>query len=231
MVRISAGGYDVNRFLHGGYDSDVITTFYGPAGSGKTNFCLQAAVSQALKNNKVIYIDTEGGYSTERVKQLVGGDEKSYKDVIKNIFILKPTNFNEQKEAFKELEKHLKNQVSMIICDGITMLYRLDFATAREKDIGAIQLVNAELTRQMKLLAVVARKQDIPVLVTNQVYQWDDEIKMVGGDIMTYWSKCLIELVNEGGKRTAFLRKHRSLPEKKFPFQIIGLGIKKRGWI
>ena len=52
--------------------------------------------------------------------------------------------------------------------------------------------------------------------MTNQVYNWDKESKMVGGDILKYWSKCLIEMINENGKKTAYLRKHRSLPEKKF---------------
>ena len=235
-MKISGGSYDVNRWLHGGYDDEIITTIYGSAGSGKTNFCLQAAVSQAKKGNKVIYIDTEGGFSSERVKQLVGNDDKEKEKVLGNILILKPTNFEEQKKSFDSLLNHIKNQVSLIVCDGMTMLYRLDFASAREKsngngDISAIQHVNFELTRQMKLLAEISRKRYIPVIVTNQVYSWNDELKMVGGDIMTYWSKCLIELVIENGKRTAFLRKHRYLPDKRFPFTIVDLGIKKRGWI
>ena len=60
-MRISAGSYDLNTFLSGGYETDIITTIYGPAGSGKTNFCILASVSQAKKLNKVIFIDTEGG--------------------------------------------------------------------------------------------------------------------------------------------------------------------------
>lgn len=243
MVKLSAGSYDINRWLHGGYDYDIITTLYGGPGSGKTNFCLLAAVSQAKKGKKVIFIDTEGGFSSERVKQLLGREiEKEngekYASVLKNILILKPTSFNEQKKVFDELHKHLdsdKNTVSLIIVDGMTMLYRLEFADAREKmngrDIGEIQKVNSELTRQMRVLAEISRKRGIPVLVTNQVYKWDDEIKMVGGDILKYWSKCLIELVNEGGRRTAFLRKHRSLPEKKFGFGIFDEGVRKRGWL
>ena len=82
MTRVSAGSYDLNKWLHGGYESDIVSVVYGGAGSGKTNFCLLIAVSQAKKGNKVIYIDTEGGFSVERVKQLVGDDE-DYKEVLK----------------------------------------------------------------------------------------------------------------------------------------------------
>jgi len=52
---------------------------------------------------------------------------------------------------------------------------------------------------------------------------------MVGGDLLKYWSKCLIELQYKEGKRKAILRKHRSLPEKELMFVIINSGIKKRG--
>lgn len=230
MSKISAGSYDLNKWLFGGYETDIVTVLYGPPGTGKTNFCMMVAVSQAKKGNKVIFIDTEGGFSVERIKQIVG-DEGDYEFVLENIFLLKPTNFSEQKEAFKKILEYLKKEVSIIIVDGMTILYRLDFAAAREKDFIEIQKTNAELVRQMRILAEISRKREIPVIVTNQVYKWDDEKKMVGGDILSYWGKCLIELNNENGKRTAFLRKHRSLPEKSLDFQITNSGIKKKGWI
>jgi DNA repair protein RadB len=189
-----------------------------------------AAVSQAKKGNKVVFIDTEGGFSSERVKQLVG--EKDGVDfVLKNILLLKPTNFGEQKEAFRKLNEYLKDEVSLIVVDGMTILYRLDFSAAREKDLEAMQRINSALVEQMKTLAEIARKRNIPVIVTNQVYNWQEEKKMVGGDIMQYWGKCMIELVNDKGRRTANLRKHRSLPEKSFEFRISNEGIKKTGWI
>lgn len=240
MVKVSAGNYDLNVWLKGGYDSGIVTTFYGGPGSGKTNLCMIAAVSQAKKGNKVIFIDTEGGFSSERVKQLfssrsANGDEKNLNvnEVLENILVLKPTNFKEQQQSFDQLLKHVKEQVSLIIVDGMTMLYRLDFADARssEKDIENMQIVNAALTKQMRLLVEIARKNDIPVLVTNQTYNWDNEVRMVAGDIIRYWSKCLIELTNESGKRTAFLVKHRSIGEKSLAFQIYDEGIRKRGWL
>lgn len=230
MVKISAGSYDLNKWLFGGYESDIISVIYGGPGTGKTNFCLLAAVSQAKKGNKVIFIDTEGGFSSERVKQLVNGD-LDYKEVLKNIFLLSPTNFDEQKDAFKKINTYLKDEISLIVVDGMTILYRLDFAAARDKDLASVQKINSLLVEQMKTLSEIARKKQIPVLVTNQVYRWEDERKMVGGDIMNYWCKCIIELVNDKGRRIAYLRKHRSLKEKELEFKIVDSGIKKSGWI
>ncbi len=230
MTRISAGSYDLNKFLHGGYETDIVTVIYGPPGTGKTNFCLLTAVSQAKKENKIIYIDTEGGFSIDRVKQI---NSENPENILKNIFLLKPINFQEQKESFKTLLKHLNKQISLIIVDSMTILYRLDFATARNSNNpeGEIPKINSELVAQIKTLAEIARKKEIPVIITNQVYNWEDERRMVGGDILKYWSKCLIELSNDKGKRTAKLIKHRSLPEKTFSFQITNEGIRKRGWL
>lgn len=228
MVKISAGSIDVNKWLEGGYESGILSVVYGPPGSGKTNFCLQSAVAAARKGKKVIYVDTEGGFSVERIKQMSGEDTR---EVLENILLLSPTNFKEQKEAFLQLLSYLKQEVSLIVVDGLTMLYRLDFANAREKDIGEIQKVNSELVRQLRVLSEIARKQDLAVIVTNQTYSWDNEQKMVGGDILKYWAKCIIELTYERGKRMAHLRKHRHLPESEMQFTIVDEGVRKRGWL
>jgi len=225
--KISSGSYDLNKWLFGGYEKDIISVIYGGPGTGKTNLCMLAAVSQAKKGNKVIFMDTEGGFSSERVKQLA---PENFEEVLKNILLLKPTNFSEQKKDFDKLLENVDKQVSLIIVDGLTILYRLDFAGAREDEKEA-RKISSELARQLRSLAEIARKKNIPILLTNQVYNWDNAKKMVGGDIVTYWGKCLIELSNERGHRVAYLRKHRSLPEKEMEFQIFDLGIRKRGWI
>lgn len=232
--KISAGSYDLNKWLYGGYDMDIVSVIYGASGTGKTNFCLLATVSQAKKGNKVIYIDSEGGFSSERVRQIAGED---YKKVLENILLLKPVDFSEQKKVFDKLHSYLKDEVSLLIVDGLTILYRLDSALARSRDekgaknSGEVRDVNSELVRQIRILAEIARKRNIPVIVTSQVYNWEDEQRIVGGDILKYWAKCWIELVYKDGKRKAFLRKHRSLPEKEIEFKIFNEGIKKAGWI
>ncbi len=242
-LKISAGSYDLDKFLHGGYENDIITTIYGPAGSGKTNFCMMAAVSQAKKGSKVIFIDTEGGFSVERVKQLAGKDH--LEEVLRNIMLLKPTSFEEQAKTFEVLLKELntKTPIGLIVIDGISMLYRLVLAEAsRKEDFKEVQNVNSELARQLRTLVQIARIRDICVLVTNQVYgeflsfeeiqQGKEKVMhMVGGDILKYWSKCILELTSSRGRRMLWIRKHRSLPEKSLDFAIVNEGIKKRGWL
>lgn len=232
-MKISTGSKDLDEWFYGGYETDIITTFYGPAGSGKTNLCIMAAAHQAALGKKVIYIDTEGGFSVERLKQIAPPN------VMKNILLLKATNFFEQREIFNKLLNLIKKDIGLIVVDSIAMLYRLELGEASSsKDFEKIQLINRSLARQLRILAEIARKKNIPVLVTNQVYSDFlsreeleagklKSVSMVGGDIIKYWSKCIVELQNKNyGKKCMILRKHRSLPEKKLIFKIVDKGIK-----
>jgi len=238
--KISAGSFDLNKWLYGGYEKGIITMIAGPPASGKTNFVLLASCSQAKKGNKVIFIDTEGGFSSERIRQIVGED---YKEILKNILLLNPTSFNEQKKIFiKLLDKIKKENVGLIVVDGMAMLYRLKLgSTVKLKDENHVKEVNREVARQMRVLAEISRKQNIPILITNQVYhgflseeEWKKGIKpeanIVGGDLFKYWSKAIIELKNENGKKKAILLKHRSMPKKEMSFEIRDKGIFRKRW-
>jgi DNA repair protein RadB len=241
--KVSTGSYDLNKWLNGGYEKDVITTLYGGPGTGKSNLCLIAAVSQAKKGNKVIFIDTEGGFSIDRITQLVGKDE-DVNEVLKNIIIMKPTNFHEQFVDFGKLLKEINkqkfdNKIGLIIIDSMTILYRLELADSKE-DKEKVREINGVLARQMKILAEISRKKQIPIILTNQVYsefltaeQRQEGIvagvRMVGGDILRYWSKCIIELQNNRGRRNAVLKKHRSLANKELHFEIINSGVRRKG--
>ena len=209
--KIPSGIPVINVLLDGGYEEGVITTIYGPAGSGKTNICLFCTIEVIKSGKKVIFIDTEGGFSVKRLEQI----SKNYKDVLKNMIFLRPTKFSEQKKAFSKLKSLAETKkVGLIIVDSIAMLYRLELGTTKE-----VYEINRELGKQIASLIEIARKMKIPILVTNQVYANFDErnkVNMVGGDILKYGSKCLIELqLTPDNKRRAILQKHRSLPEKK----------------
>lgn len=199
--------------LINGLEKDVITTVYGPAASGKTNICISSAVEIAKEGKKVIYIDTEGGFSVERLKQLV----EDYENILDHILFFKPTSFEEQKNVFEKLNEIVNEKVGLVVVDSISMLYRLERK-------GEDMEINRELGRQLGVLNEICRKKNIPVIITNQVYaNFDDKnkVNMVGGDILKYWSKCLIELSNfASGKRLAVVRKHRAMGEKELFFEI-----------
>jgi DNA repair protein RadB len=215
--KLSTGSEKLDSFLGGGYEHSVITTIFGPSGTGKTTACLLAAIS-ASKSGKVIFIDSEGGFSVERLKQL----SPDYTKVLERIFFLKPTTFDEQKHFFDSIDKTLPKNVSLLICDTISALYRIERGDDNRN-------LNAELGKQLGKLLEISRKSSIPVIITNQVYaDFDDrtKVRMVGGDIITYNSKCLIEFQPlSRSKRRAIMKKHRSIPECEIEFEIKQEGI------
>ena len=105
-----------------------------------------------------------------------------------------------------------------------------------------IRDINREVAIQMRILSQISRRQNLPILITNQVYHeflseeaWKKGIKpeanIVGGDLFKYWSKTIIELKNDSGKRKAVLIKHRSMPVKELNFEIRNEGIFKKRWM
>ena len=216
--RVTTGAKVLDKLLEGGYETDAITAIYGPAGSGKTNLALLAALEIAKKGKKAIFIDTEGGFSISRLKQIT----TDYKKMLNKIIFLKPTTFPEQKKAIERLQDLANDKIGLIVVDTITMLYRLE-RTLGENDF------NRELGKQIGVLNKICRTKKIPIIITSQVYSRFDQpgVNVVGGDIIKYGSKCLIELqALNRGRRKAILRKHRSIPgEKEIIFQIINKGI------
>jgi len=202
---ISTGSQDLEKFLK--YND--VTTIYGEAGSGKTTLCLLAAIEQALNNKKVLFLDSEKNFSTERFEQLLNGRNK---DCIKNILVLKIKNFNLQHQQIKQLE-NIKN-ISLIIVDSITHYYRRLYR--REPEIA-----KAMLGKQLSILNFISKK-NIPILVTSQVYSnMTDGVLPLAKEILTKFSKAMIKL--EKSPRKLIVEK----PEKKeIKFEIINEGIK-----
>lgn len=215
---IGTGINALDKLLQGGYETDAVVTIYGPAGSGKTNIALLAAIEAIKKGKKVIYIDTEGGFSASRLKQLVDEPKK----IMDKIIFIRPVQFEEQKKAFEELKTMMHSKIGLIVVDTISMLYRM------ERKLGENEF-NHDLGLQVGLLSEIARKNNIPSIVTSQVYTSfeNGKLNLVGGDILKYGSKCLIELqVLNNGKRKLILKKHRSLPsEKELIYEIVEKGI------
>ena len=206
----------LDELLRGGIEFGVISNFYGPPGSGKTNLCLLYTLSCLNNNSLVAYIDTENGFSIERFFQLGGT-----RDLLKKVYYEKPKNFKEQLKSIRKFEKV---DVQLIVVDSLVSLYRLEITRENYTE------VNKELAMHLSILSNIAREKNIPVIVTNQVYSVNpNEIELSGKDIVKYWSKCLIELKKIGdNRRVAILRKHRSLPEgKKIEFEITNTGIEK----
>lgn len=216
----------IDKLLEGGLEPGCITNFYGPAATGKTNVAKCAVVSAVNGGKKVVYIDTEGGFSVERLEQMAGSVKK-YTD---NIILLEPKTWEDQGKAVRKIESVLKKEpVGLIVVDSIVALWRVTI------DDDNHVLVNKELATQLSVLSKLAREYSIPVLITNQVYSEPEtgKIEMSGRNIVKWWSKNIVELMHAGRTscRIARISRARSLPEDKtVEFQICDKGLKDAGF-
>jgi len=220
--KIPSGSKILDRMLNGGYEKDIITTIYGPAASGKTILCMLCAINIARNSKKVIYVDTENNFSVERLKQVAKYD---YNKILGNMIFLRPISFEGQKNDFNKLRTIVDKNVGLIVVDTIGMLYRLEIGKNEN-----IYNVNKELGAQISYLNEIARKKHIPILITNQVYadfKNRDQIKIVGGDLLKYSSKCMLELTKTpSGNRKCIVKKARAIEEgKEITFKIVEGGI------
>jgi DNA repair protein RadB len=84
----------------------------------------------------------------------------------------------------------------------------------------------------MVLLLGYAKRYEIPVIITNQVYVDPERNTYVGlgGTVVEHLSKVIVRVERADGHRRATLTKHRSLPDGgSFEFDITGDGIRKIG--
>ncbi|MBS3816190.1 MAG: DNA repair and recombination protein RadB [Candidatus Thermoplasmatota archaeon] len=219
-MRLSTGCNSLDSLLGGGIESGIITEFFGKGGSGKSNICLQLAKNIALKDKKSIYIDTEG-VSIERLEQISG---KKSEKILKNTLFFRAHSFSEQGDFIQKSSKLVSEsdgEISLVIVDCFTVFYRTLLNKEGEEDL------SARLGRQLIELMKIARKEDIPVVITTQVYESDDGKRPVGGHILYHNAKTitLLKILNSH-LRKGVLKKHRSQPEgKSGKFKITEKGI------
>ncbi|MBN2518807.1 MAG: DNA repair and recombination protein RadB [Candidatus Altiarchaeota archaeon] len=213
---------DLTEFL-----PKTITQIYGGPATGKTNLCLYATVKEVQKGNKVIFIDTEGSFSPQRLKQICG---EGMEEATSNIILAEPSDFDEQKIAVNKLEDlMIKNKVGLIVVDSLVSLYRLEMGTSEDA-----YALNREMGKQLAQLLKISKKYKIPVVATNQVYATFEKGKEssktvpVGRDLLKYWTKIVIELKKEGSFRVATLVRHKFKPEgSSLRFKINDSGVEE----
>ncbi len=223
--------------LLSGLESRVITNFYGTPGTGKTNICMLMAADCARKGGKAVFIDTEGGFSLERLKQIAPHD---YESVLTGIELVEPRDLREQTRVVRRLAER---KPDLVIMDSSVALYRIEHAEMMEKvdnrnkkcELDSIMTANRELSKQLSSLSMLARDLEIPVVITTHAFRsWGNGCyDVVGGDPVRYWSKSIIFLEKTGktGERKAIIMKHRSQPEgKEVKFSLVSDGIKPSGF-
>ncbi|QLD86898.1 DNA repair and recombination protein RadB [Natronomonas halophila] len=206
---IPTGCETVDDLLNGGFERGTVTQIYGPPAAGKTNLALSAAIEVAADGGTALYIDTEG-ISVDRFEQLARAKagEESVEDIASRVIITDALDFAEQQEAVKDAADFAE-QADLVVLDSATGFYRLERHNEDEGD--TLRQVASQVTHLLSL----ARRHDLAVVITNQVYSDPDSdssrARPLGGHTLTHWSGTVLRLERfRAGNRRATLEKHRA---------------------
>ena len=202
---LSTGVKSLDELLGGGIAEGVLTQIYGSFATGKTTLAVQIGL---LSGKKVAYVDTEGGFSPERLSQMAEARGFNPEEALQRFILFTPGDFKEQRRVIGSLKKVVDKTFSLVVVDSLTAHYR---AEEQRRNLAN------ELAKQLQVLLWIARRNDIPVLVINQVH-FDSRagrMKPVAEHTLNYRTKDILRLdkLSTPGLRVAVLERHRFKPE------------------
>ena len=222
---LSTGCAPLDDLLGGGFERGVATQVYGPSAAGKTNLALVAATRTAAAGGLAVYIDTEG-LSFDRFEQVARGAaadfDVSLDELTERVVVSAAHDFDEQEQAVRDASDFAE-RADLIVLDSATGFYRLE---RHDGDEGATL---RRVAKQVTHLLSLARKRDLGVVLTNQVFTDidTDRVRPLGGHTLEHWTGTVLRLDRfRGGNRRATLEKHQSRPEGgRATFRITDQGI------
>jgi RecA/RadA recombinase len=191
----------IDELLERGLLAGELTLIYGKRGTGKTHVAMRCSYQCAKRELKVIFIDSNNTFSSNRLVTIAG---KELDAISPYIFICKPQTFEEQSRLLANLGSYNLGSVALIVLDAITTLYRLKLS---EKTIFKL---NMELNWQLAYLKELAKIYNIPILITSSVNiinqnKLEKKIQLIAKRVIEFWTQNSIYLENDpkkkGGKR------------------------------
>ncbi len=210
VLRVKTGSDKLDEFLYGGIETGAITELYGEFGSGKSQICHVMAMKcnrpldQGGLDSKCIYIDTEGTFRPERIKQMALAQDPvlNPEEILGNIKVCRVYNSGHLEYIIDNLVTYIEEfNAKMVVVDSIIALHRADYLgrgtlADRQQKIGSV----------IHKLLRIAEIYGIAVIMTNQVVTAPDTIfgdptKPTGGNTVGHASTYRIYLRKSGKNR------------------------------
>lgn len=194
MDHVSTGSNNLNSLLGGkGIEAGSVTEAYGAYGSGKSQMAHSLAVHAQLPKERggaegmVIFIDSEGTFRPERIRQIAGGLGLDASAALKNVLVARAFNSDHQMllvEKIPELINEKKLPIKLVIIDSITSHFRAEFSGR-----GMLADRQQKLNKHIHALIRLAEQSKLAVYITNQVMAnpgvlFGDPTTAIGGHIL-----------------------------------------------
>ncbi|KAK9070208.1 hypothetical protein SSX86_010608 [Deinandra increscens subsp. villosa] len=161
--------------LCGGLPFGALTELVGPAGIGKTQFCLKISLLAALPSRyggldgHVIYIDVESKFSSRRLIEIGINSfpeifclEGIAKEMAGRITVLRPGSLTEFTESLQKIQVSVRqHNVKLLIIDSMAALVSGEHEQGPQRQ--------HPLGSHISFIKALAESSRIPVVMTNQV--------------------------------------------------------------
>jgi DNA repair protein RadA len=235
IMKITTGSKALDEVLSGGFETASISECYGTYGSGKSQIAHVLAVTCQLDKEQggadgvCVFIDGEGTFRPERIKQIAEGLNLDPTEVLKKIKVARAYNSDHQMMVVNKIDQLIKDEglnVKLVVVDSLTSHFRAEYS-------GRGQLADRQqkLNRHMHELAKLANVHNLCVYVTNQVMAkpdtfFGDPTEAIGGNIVGHNSAFRIYLRRgKKGTRVGKLVDSPNLPEGEAIFQVTEKGL------
>lgn len=236
IVKITSGSPSFDNLLGGGFETGCITECFGAYGSSKTQLANSLAVRVQLPKEQggaegmAVFIDTEGTFRPERIKQIAEAAGVDPEEALKNIRVARAFNSDHQMILVEKVEELITKEnlpIKVVIVDSLTAHFRAEFVGR-----GTLAERQQKLNKHMHDLMKLASSYNIAVYVTNQVMArpdtfFGDPNEAIGGNIVAHNSTFRIYLRRgKKGSRVAKLVDSPNLPEAEAIFFITEHGVR-----
>ncbi|KAH0487396.1 MAG: hypothetical protein KVP17_002388 [Porospora cf. gigantea B] len=233
---------DVDSILDGGIPVGAgITEICGLPGTGKSQLCMQLAVTVQVPSGMsgigghALFIDTEGSFSAERTAMMAtamsehvkrrGGDQEhwDYETILRHIQVIRVFDHVELLAAVGGLGHYIRVHplVKLVVIDSIAFPFRQALKSQ-------IAERNAALSSIAKSLLHLAARYDLAVVVTNHMTTRLSD-QMVVPSLGPSWAHIpslrLVLTLDENGRR-AVVDKAVSLPSQSAEFCLNNNGLR-----
>lgn len=158
-------------------------------------------------NSKAIYIDTEGTFRADRIRDFAVANGLDPDETLRRIFITRAYNSDHQSLLTEEAERLIQkdNTYRVVVVDSLTSHFRSEFIGR-----GELATRQQKLNKHMHLLSKIAYMYNTVVLVTNQVMSspagfFGDPTQAVGGHIVGHNSAFRVYL-RPGKQKSVFAK-------------------------
>lgn len=199
-IKISTYSSSLDNILDGGLSTSELVEVYGESNTGKTQLAMQVSLSASSYGFKSLYIDTEGTFRPERIKEIAERRGLESDRILANIYCTRATDTYSQFECIRSLLSDQRfSNCKMVIVDTLTRNFVLELPG--RKNIPRRQSLLAAF---LSMLARDAFLNDRAVLLTNRISSIIEEDSSkevhIGGSTLTQMVDRALSLKREGDK-------------------------------